>query len=363
MSNVRIKSLFFVIVFVVMISEANAQSADILDGILSAFQTKAASWEAVFKKNAEWLFVTLAVISMVHTFIFTLLNKSDIQDFYRELIRFILMFGFFLWCLEQGPRFAIALFKSLAMMASDASGMPETISPSGVVDIGFSVVQKAIEQSSTWSPIMSALAILIAIATLMILAMVAVNLLIMMINGWILAYAGIFILGFGGSKWTTDMAIGYFRTILNFALQYMTMILIIGIGQQFVFDAFNNIQDSNFMNSSIILVCSLTLYRICDKVPPIIGSLAGGNAGQSPSTSFGGSMAMAMAATAATAAGISSILSNIKEKLDGNNSDNNEIKSVESAANIGGGDMSSSYASNSRDQDANSEFFSSISKE
>ncbi|MGS0066676.1 type IV secretion system protein, partial [Escherichia coli] len=34
---------------------------------------------------------------------------------------------------------------------------------------------------------------------------------------WILLYAGVFFLGFGGSRWTSDMAINYYKTVLGLA--------------------------------------------------------------------------------------------------------------------------------------------------
>ena len=44
-------------------------------------------------------------------------------------------------------------------------------------------------------------------------ALVSVNMMLLLIGSWILAYAGIFFLGFGGARWTSDMALNYFRTV------------------------------------------------------------------------------------------------------------------------------------------------------
>jgi len=53
--------------------------------------------------------------------------------------------------------------------------------------------------------------------------------LLLLISGWILAYAGVFFLGFGGSRWTSDMAISYFKTVLSVAAQLLTMVLLVGV--------------------------------------------------------------------------------------------------------------------------------------
>ena len=47
-------------------------------------------------------------------------------------------------------------------------------------------------------------------------------------------YAGLIFLGFGGCRWTSEMAINYYRTVLGIGVSLMTMELIIGIGVQFL---------------------------------------------------------------------------------------------------------------------------------
>jgi type IV secretion system protein VirB6/type IV secretion system protein TrbL len=39
--------------------------------------------------------------------------------------------------------------------------------------------------------------------------------LLLLASGWVLAYGGVFFLGFGGSRWTSDLAINYYKTVLN----------------------------------------------------------------------------------------------------------------------------------------------------
>jgi type IV secretion system protein TrbL len=66
---------------------------------------------------------------------------------------------------------------------------------------------------------------------LVVLTLVGVNMLLLLISGWILAYAGSFFLGFGGSRWTSDMAITYFKTVLGVGAQLFAMVLLVGIGK------------------------------------------------------------------------------------------------------------------------------------
>lgn len=43
------------------------------------------------------------------------------------------------------------------------------------------------------------------------MALMAANILLALITDYVMLYAGIFILSFGGSKWTSDIAINYFK--------------------------------------------------------------------------------------------------------------------------------------------------------
>jgi type IV secretion system protein VirB6/type IV secretion system protein TrbL len=71
------------------------------------------------------------------------------------------------------------------------------------------------DQSSVWSPVDSMAGILMAVAILIVLALIGVNMLLLLASGWVLAYGGVFFLGFGGSRWTSDMAINYYKTVLG----------------------------------------------------------------------------------------------------------------------------------------------------
>ena len=66
------------------------------------------------------------------------------------------------------------------------------------------------------------------------MAVVAANVLLALVNAWVLAYAGIFVLGFGGARWTSDIAINYFRSVAGIALKLMTITLLVGIAMSII---------------------------------------------------------------------------------------------------------------------------------
>lgn len=311
----------FVLVFVAASLQAatpgsGINNADLLDNILKLFSNMASSWGDKMVAYGAWLFWGLAIVSMVWTYGMMALQQADIQKFLAETVRFFAMTGFFFWILKEGPHISMAIIDSLRQIASGASGLSKMVSPSGIMDIGFDIVSKAIDKSSIWSPASTIIGLLVAGIILALLALVAVNMLIMLISAWMLAYAGVFLLGFGGSQWTQDIAINYYRTVLGIGMQIFTMIILVGIGHSFIdqyYIAMGN--DMALKGLFVMFAASLILYVLIKTIPPMIGGIAGGGGGMAVSgISTGGIIAGAsMGAAAAAYAGSSALgaLSNV----------------------------------------------------
>jgi len=289
-------------------SHAAINNAGILDNVLTQYNNAASSWAVAITTRATWLFWTLATISMVWTFGLMALRKADIGEFYAEFLKFTIFTGFFWWLLLNGPNFATDIISSLRTLGGLATGTTGAFTPSGIVDIGFDIFFKVLDQSSVWSPVDSAAGIIISAFILIILTLVGVNMLLLLISGWILAFAGVFFLGFGGSRWTSDIAIGYFKTVLNIAAQLFTMVLIVGIGKSFVDQYYINMSAGiSLKEMGVMLVVSLVLLILVNRVPPLIGQIVfgGGASGQIGGHGAGAFLGAAGATAAAVAVGSS----------------------------------------------------------
>src|SRR5690606_22437621 len=132
--------------------------------------------------------------------------------------------GFFWWLLINGPAIGLAIIEGLRSLGAQASGLPNNLAPSGIVDIGFDIFRQAVEASSVLTPVDSALSILVSLGILIVLALVGVNMLLLLASGYVLAYAGVIFLGFGGARWTSDIALNYFKTVVAVGASLMTMV-------------------------------------------------------------------------------------------------------------------------------------------
>lgn len=271
---------------------------------------------------------------MVWTFSQLMFHRSSFAEFFGEFIRFIMFMGFFLWLLRNGPEMAGAVITSLMLIGSQASGQ-ELLHPSGIVDIGFKVLSAGTASFDILSPFVSIGILIVSFVILVILALVGINMLLQLCAAWVLAYAGIFFLGFGGSRWTSDMAINYFKTVLGIGASIMTMTLLVGVGTGIINEAQAQMQAQpvKLEELGVLLVFSITLLLLVDKLPSMVaGIITGAGIGSMGVGGFSAGAAVGAAMTAAAA--VSGAASVAKSAVSG-------AASVASAAAAGGTGMAS----------------------
>lgn len=286
-------------------------SSGVMNDVLKRFHDAAATWGPAIESAASRLFWTLVVISMVWTFGMMALRKADIGEFFAEFVRFTIFTGFFWWLLtnaNQGMNIAGTIVQSLQTLGAQAGGLSNSnLGPSSILDLGFELYNRTVQATSElgWRQMATALVMeLMALAVLFVLALIAVNLLLLLASAWILLYAGVFFLGFGGSRWTSDMAINYYKTVLGLAAQLMAMVLLVAIGKEFINHYYTQISENMASQElAVMLVISVTCL-CCQKVPPMIsGLVSGGGIGAAGGIgNFGAGAAVGAAVTAASMA-------------------------------------------------------------
>ncbi|EBE2360220.1 P-type conjugative transfer protein TrbL [Salmonella enterica] len=304
----NIKPFTLLIVVMVLFSYSSfasaAMNSNVMDEVLDKYQAAASAWSGVMIKYGTWLFWSLALISMVWTFGMMAMQGDGINTALAEIVRFFVVIGFFWYLLSNGPAIAMAIIKSMWQIGAEAIGQNAAFTPGGVTQIGFDIFFKVLDQSSVWSPVDSTAGIILGIIILGILALVGVNLLLLFISAWVLVYGGIFFLGFGGSRWTSDMAINFFKTVLSTGAQLMSMVLIIGIGKSILDSYYTGMSSSiSLKEMGVIFVVALALLYLSNKIPALIGGLAGGSTGGIGSFGAGALVGAAASAAAIAATG------------------------------------------------------------
>ncbi|EOL9469374.1 P-type conjugative transfer protein TrbL [Escherichia coli] len=279
-------------------------SSGLLDTLLDKFQQVASTWTTVIGNYANWLFWGLVLISMVWRFGMMAIQGEGLTGVLAEIVRFFAVIGFFYYILINGPAISQSIINSMRQLAANALGISTGVSPSSIVDMAFAILTKVSLAASIWSPMISTIMITVAIIVLVVMSLIAINMLIMLVSAWVLCYAGVILLGFGGSKWTSDIAINYLRTVLSIGIQLFTMTLIIGVGQSFIDQYFSIIkEDVPDLNSLIVLLlASIILLVLTNKLPLLLSGVVGGASLQGIG-GFGAGMITGAAATAISGAG------------------------------------------------------------
>ncbi|EBQ9028650.1 P-type conjugative transfer protein TrbL [Salmonella enterica subsp. enterica serovar Ajiobo] len=302
-----IKQLTFLSPTLLFSLNANANqinSSGLLDNLLDKYQQVASTWTTVLGDYANWLFWGLVLISMVWTFGMIAMKGGGFQDLLAEVVRFFAINGFFFFILKNGPAISKSIIDSLRELAGNALGTGNGISPSSIVDMAFVILTKVSSAASIWSPMISTIMITVAIIVLVVMSLIAVNMLIMLVSAWVMCYAGIILLGFGGSKLTSDITVNYLRTVLSVGIQLFVMTLIIGIGQSFIDQYFSIIKDDvPDLNSLIVLLlASIVLLVLTNRLPQLLSGIVGG-ASLHGMGGFGAGMIAGAATTAISSAG------------------------------------------------------------
>ncbi|MCR9347224.1 P-type conjugative transfer protein TrbL [Vibrio alginolyticus] len=281
---------------------ATIETNGVLDEVAVHFLTVSSSWAGVITNHASWLFWLLGTISLVWTGGNLLLKQADIREFFAEFIRFIITFGFFLWLLRNGPKFAASIIDSLRIIGAQAAGLPRELTPSEPISIAFDIITKSSEAYSYTSPFDNLAIFIITLLILVCMTVVAANVLLSLVSAWVLTYAGIFVLGFGGSKWTSDIAINYFRSVLSIALKLMTMTLMIGVAMSIMDSFYAELSANTSMKELLVIfVVSVVLMLLIHSVPNVVASLIPGSGS---ATSSGNVSASAMAGAAMATGGM-----------------------------------------------------------
>lgn len=283
---------------------ASAQTA-ILDNIANSYKSAAIGWASVMLGYANKLFSMLAAIEIAWCAIVWALTKSTIEDLMASLLQKIIGIGMFYAILLNGPTWIPAIINSFVDAGSNAAGVAG-MSPSGIFSIGLvnavTMLEGIKELSLFDQPLAVILSGLSAIVIVVSFTVIAGQLLVALVESYIVVSAGMLFLGFGGSRWTTDFVQKFIGYAMATGVKLMMLYLIIGIGTneavqwQTMLAAIKDPNADVFGTIFTVMGGSLLLVFLAFQIPALAGSMLAG----SPSLTAGAATSTA----AVTGAGI-----------------------------------------------------------
>ena len=130
------------------------------------------------------------------------IKRAEMGEIFAELCRFIMFTGLFFWLLTNGPEFANDIINSLWTVGGDAAGTGKSIYPGDLITLAMQVFQNTLQHINFLQPESIVAPIIIALIILIVCALIAVNMILLLCAAWVVVYAGLIFLGFGGCRWT-----------------------------------------------------------------------------------------------------------------------------------------------------------------
>ena len=221
-----------------------AGQGGILTGLAHQFSTTTQPWMATALHYAQGLFFALVAIEIAWSAITYVLQKDSLPDFVASLLLKILGVGFFFIVLQPqyGPVWIGDIISSFSQAGSAISGQVQLTpsDPSSVFNCGTDIANAMLESASenqgmtlgNLLPMMEIVltSMICALGVVLAFAIIAGQLLITLIESYIVIGAGVFMLGFTGSRWTLVFGEKYVGYAVSIGIKLFMLELIVGLG-------------------------------------------------------------------------------------------------------------------------------------
>lgn len=273
-----------------------------LTGLLDLIQHSASQWDDQLRGYAKSLFWLLASIQFVWSFMPLIFRQADFGEIVGELLRFILVIGFFYALLLFSADWAGAVVDSFRHAGAHAAGLSETqIRPGELFGVAIELAN-TISDVETWNPLV---AVMVAIAGLMVLlcfTFIAAFMGLTLIESYVVINASVLFMGFGGAQWTREYALAIARYAVAVGAKLFILTLIVGL----IVDSAKSWQAA-YKHDDASLWTVVGLALVCAYLAKTIPELV---AGMISGTSMGGGSiigGMAVAGAAGATAAIASL--------------------------------------------------------
>lgn len=278
-------------------------------GLLDLVKNSAARWDSKLRGYAITLFWGLAGIQFIWTFMPLVFRQSDFSELIGELVRFIMVIGFFYALLLYSADWAEKVVESFRIAGATAAGLSSAQMRPGEV-FGMAIeLANTIGNVETWNPLTATMVALAGLLVLLCFAFIAAFMGLTIIESYVVINASVLFMGFGASQWTREYALAIVRYAVSVGAKLFILTLIVGL----IVDAaktwqaaYNHDDASMWTMVGLALVCAYLAKTIPELVAGMISgmSMGGGSSigGMAAAGIAGATAAIATIATAGAAA-------------------------------------------------------------
>lgn len=272
-----------------------------LDAIGDTYRGLQDTWFYRVKTSADRLFWLLVAVDFAWSGVTYVLEKNDIGEIAISMVKKMLTIGFFWSLLQFSHTWIPAIIDSFRQIGQTAGGATAS-TPDGIIAVGFELASgafSAVKQLGAFEAIAVVLPVTaISIIIFLSYVFIAAQLLVTLVESYIAIGAGVILLGFGGSRWTTDFATKYLQFAVGTGMKLMMIYMIVGAGQS-ITDSLT-VSQSDLVGSLLRAGgVSLVYAYLAIQIPAIASAMMSG----SPSMTAGAMASTALTMGAAVAGG------------------------------------------------------------
>ena len=212
---------------------AQAASPNALDQIPDQFQSKFTGIGTTLLGFATKLFWLLALIEFTFAALQLAFRQADFGEWASTIVNQILFIGMGAAILMNGATWGNAIvqsFRQAGSQASSAAGGGATLNPSDVFNAGVNIAEKALNNVSILEPVQSVAFAIGGVVIIVAFALIVAMMILTLVTAWGIVSMGVLFLGFGGSRWTRDVAIKIIMAVMGVGAKLFVMQIIVGVG-------------------------------------------------------------------------------------------------------------------------------------
>lgn len=291
-----------------------APAPALLDAMTDEFEAAATKWETAITSIALRLFVALGTIEFVWTGILLALKGGGLQDFFAEIVRRMLFIGFFLALLLNAHDWSRAIVNGFQRVgaaavqesvgpALDAYSMSSEgdLKPSAIAAKGIKYSQRVVKAAPSIMRSPGG-AVFFGMAGLVVLGgfgAMATRQVMILAEMYVVLSAGVILLGFGASRWTSDYALRYLRYCVSVGVKLMFVQISVAIALHFVDSMISAWTSISFIRASSLTMALGVLVTLIWSIPYIAAQFLQGQSATSGNEVMMSGQLMKAAASAA----------------------------------------------------------------
>jgi type IV secretion system protein TrbL len=296
-----------VVLLALALGSEPALAQNVVDTVMTQYQTAASSWVGTLQTLALQLFWSLATIQFCYALGQLAFRGADLSEILAELVTQILFIGIFFFLVQNSSTFAIDIVNSFKQAATTASGTAGS-NPEDILSTGVAMAQKVCNMMSLTTPGIDVFYAIAAFIVVIVMAYIAAIAVMVNIEAYMIVSAFVLFTGFGGSRWTKDYALRALTYAIAIGGKLFMLNLVVGIGQQIITEQWGTFTGTGYAQVMDLVGIIIVLCAIVKQLPDMTASLLSGAAIGSSSGLIGVGRTAATAAVGAATAGAGAVV-------------------------------------------------------